>query len=244
MTRLIGLVGGTGWPATRDYYEQINRITQSRRGGLHGAQMLVWSFDFQTVLDEADQSGLLDRRFASAGLTLRNAGAQVLAISSNTGHLFLDEWHKAGLPLVHIAEACAQTLAQHRVQRVGILATRRAWQGGVFEADLQSSAIAAHYPNAMLAQLLDEAIFSELEKDQPGPLTRQALRQAVEQFDGQGISDILLGCTELRRKLVPTQLFEHRSSERPALRFWDSTDIHCEAIVNAALTHNQHDANS
>ena len=119
----IGLVGGTGWPATRDYYELINRMMHANLGRLHGANLLVWSFDLQEVLDSADVPGAVDQQFLDAGSALQNAGAEILALASNTGHLFLKAWHQADLPLVHISAACAKALAKNSVKRVGILAT-------------------------------------------------------------------------------------------------------------------------
>jgi aspartate racemase len=95
----------------------------------------------------------------------------------------------------------------------------------------------------VLAPLLDEAIFTELEKGQPGPLTHRALLYAAEQFGSQGITDILLGCTELRLALVPKQLLEYRASGPAPLHLWDSTELHCAAIVSAALDGKQHEVN-
>ena len=118
--RVIGLIGGTGWPATRDYYELINRITQERLGGLHGADLRLWSFDFQKLMDVVEQPGAIDAYFSKAAAALEQSGAQVLALASNTGHLYLAGIEQARLPLVHIGHACAQTLASHQIKQVGI----------------------------------------------------------------------------------------------------------------------------
>lgn len=242
--RVIGLIGGTGWPATRDYYELINRLVQQRLGRLHGADLRLWSFDFQSLLDVADQPGALNERFASAAIALKSAGAQLLAVASNTGHLYLEGVHATQLPIVHIAKACARALAKHsaegnerneRIERVGILATRRACEGGVFNASLQSAGITPCYLDTPLAELLDKAIFSELETGQSCPLTQEALLSAATLFNRQGISHVLLGCTELRLSLLPPALANNSAGARQPLRFWDSTEIHCGAIVDAAL---------
>ena len=238
--QVIGLIGGTGWPATRDYYELINRLVQERLGDLRSADLRLWSFDFQSLLDQADLPGALDERFASAAMALKNSGAQLLALASNTGHLYLAGVHQANLPVVHIAKACADTLSDHSVKKVGVLATRRACAGGVFTEHFQSAGITACYLDAASAQRLDEAIFGELEHGKSGPLTRQALMQAAGFFSQQGIAELLLGCTELRLNTVPPELRTSSASAQPALRFWDSTDIHCKATVDAALLSTTH----
>ena len=231
----VGLIGGTGWPATRDYYEQINRLVHKRLGGLHSANLLIWSFDFQEVLDKVNVPGAMDQQFLSAGIALQAAGAQVLALASNTGHLFVKAWQPADLPLVHIAEVCARSLAQAGVTRVGILATQLACQGGVFTSHFAAAGIALVYLNAKLAQSLDDAIFGELETGAPGLLTHDALIQAAKYFTDQGVHEVLLGCTELRLSLMPEEIRVATQSGQSAIRFWDSTDIHCAAIVDAAL---------
>jgi aspartate racemase len=233
--QVIGLIGGTGWPATRDYYETINRLAQQRLGRLHGANLRLWSFDFQTLLDIAEQPGAIDLQFANAAQSLKTSGAQLLALASNTGHLYLDGVRLAQLPVVHIAKACASAMAAHGAQRVGILATRRACDGGVFNVSLQSAGIAPCYLDAPLAEQLEEVIFSELETAMAGPKTRRTLLAAAEFFTRQGITDILLGCTELRLSLVPAELLTKGAGEQPPFRIWDSTDVHCAAIVDAAL---------
>jgi aspartate racemase len=238
--QVVGLIGGTGWPATRDYYELINRLTQERLGRLHSAELRLWSFDFQSLMDVADQPNALERHFAGAAIALKNAGAQLLAVASNTGHLYLSGVHQVDLPIVHIAQACANTLAAHQVRRVGILATRRACAGNVFSSHFQLEGITIDYLNEAVAELLDQAIFSELEQGKPGPMTRQALLQAVKYLSQQGITHILLGCTELRPSLLPPHLLENGSDSQLHLRFWDSTDIHCKAIVDAALSMTTH----
>ena len=37
--KTIGMIGGTGWVSTVEYYRLINEITNERRGGLRFRQM-------------------------------------------------------------------------------------------------------------------------------------------------------------------------------------------------------------
>jgi len=47
--KTIGLIGGMSWESTVVYYQLLNRLTREQRGGLHSAQLLLWSFDFATI---------------------------------------------------------------------------------------------------------------------------------------------------------------------------------------------------
>lgn len=228
--RTVGLIGGTGWPATRDYYVLLNQLTQRRLGGVHGLELRLWSFDFQALLARGeDTPGGFDAAFAEAGGRLRDAGAELLALASNTGHLFLGGLSATGLPLVHIAPACAGAMSAAGVSRAGVLATRRALAGLVFRSGFDAAGIALVPPPPALAQAVDEAIFTELEQGQPGPLIASALARACSAWRAEGLEHVLLGCTEIRPPLLAFLPEAH------GLRLWDSTLLHCEAIVGQAL---------
>ena len=49
MMRTIGLIGGMSWESTVTYYQLLNRMARERLGGLHSAQLVMWSFDFANI---------------------------------------------------------------------------------------------------------------------------------------------------------------------------------------------------
>ena len=44
--RVIGLLGGMSWESTATYYRCINEAVSTRLGGLHSAELLLYSVDF------------------------------------------------------------------------------------------------------------------------------------------------------------------------------------------------------
>ena len=44
--RTIGLIGGMSWESSAEYYRIINQETNRRLGGVHSAQCLMYSVDF------------------------------------------------------------------------------------------------------------------------------------------------------------------------------------------------------
>ncbi len=228
-TTTVGLIGGTGWPGTRDYYVLLNQLAQQRLGGMHGLEQRVWSFNFQALLDStAGEQGALEAAFGQAARGLQQSGAQLLALASNTGHLYLREVVQTGLPVVHIATVCAQAMAAAGVTRAGVLATQRALKGGVFDAAFKVQGIQLAAPADDVSAAVDQAIFTELEQGQAGPLTRDALTRACLGWASAGVRDVLLGCTEIRPQLLTGV------AGAAGLRLWDSTLLHCTAIVDAA----------
>jgi len=47
--KTLGLIGGMSWESTAIYYRHFNEIARDRLGGLHSANLLLWSFDFAEV---------------------------------------------------------------------------------------------------------------------------------------------------------------------------------------------------
>lgn len=47
--KTMGLISGMSWESRVIYYRFVNRMVRDRLGGLHSAQVLMWSFDFHEV---------------------------------------------------------------------------------------------------------------------------------------------------------------------------------------------------
>jgi aspartate racemase len=47
--KTIGLVGGTSWVSTVDYYKLINEETNKRLGDLNFAKCILYSFDYNEI---------------------------------------------------------------------------------------------------------------------------------------------------------------------------------------------------
>ena len=47
--KTVGLIGGTTWVSTQEYYRLINEITNKRLGGLNASNCLIHSFNFDEI---------------------------------------------------------------------------------------------------------------------------------------------------------------------------------------------------
>ena len=45
----IGLLGGMSWESTVTYYQMINEAVKRRLGGLHSAELVLYSVDFAEI---------------------------------------------------------------------------------------------------------------------------------------------------------------------------------------------------
>lgn len=120
----IGLIGGTSWVSTLDYYRLLNEGVQQRLGGHHSADLVLRSLNFQPLIEQLQNYAAIETVFAEAARDLHRAGVELLGIASNTGHKFLRRIDEdALLPLVHIGDVVGDALKHDGVTRIGVLGT-------------------------------------------------------------------------------------------------------------------------
>jgi aspartate racemase len=224
--RTLGLLGGMSWESTLVYYRLLNQGVARHFGGLHSAPLLLHSVDFAPIAqrqqagDWAGAAEVLGR----AGRGLREAGAQALLIATNTMHLVAEPVREAaGLPLLHIADACIAALQAAGHRRVGLLGTRFTMEQPFLRDEYARHGIEALPPDAPDRELVHRVIFDELCRGIVSDTSREACLAVVERLAAQGCTAVLLGCTELGLLLPP--------GAPSALPMFDTTVLHAEAAV-------------
>ena len=86
--KTIGMLGGMSWESTATYYQLLNRMAREKLGGLHSAQLLLWSFDFAEIesLQMRSDWDAATRRMVIAAQNLQRGGADCVIICTNTMH--------------------------------------------------------------------------------------------------------------------------------------------------------------
>lgn len=222
----IGLLGGTTWTSTLDYYRHLNEGVNRRLGRAHSADLILRSFDFQVLLDVVDDPSAVTARFDQAAAELIGAGARVLAIASVTGHRFASGWEqRCDTRFVHIRDATVPAIAMHGAGRVGVLATSSTMaDSGLLKTLTAGSEPVVPHPSRH--RDIDEVIFGELAVGRLGESGRAVLHAALRDLRGQQVDAVLLGCTELSSAYT---------AEDADIPIHDATSLHCDALLDAAL---------
>jgi aspartate racemase len=227
--RLVGLIGGTGWLSTADYYRYINEEVNRRRGDLNFAECMIYSIDFGRVI-ELKKTGREPEVFdviLDAGKKLKRAGAEGLAICANTMHMFVERLEaELSLPFVHIADATGRAARGQNLKTVGLMGTKRTMEEDFYKTRLKVMGIDTLVPGAEDQTFTDGAIFEELLKGILDPKTKARLLDIMSDLQNRGAQGIVLGCTE-----IPL-IIKDRDINMPLL---DTTRIHAHAIVEFAL---------
>ena len=124
--KTIGLLGGMSWESTALYYNALNTGVKKTLGGLHSAQIAMYSVDFAPVEDmqhKADYDGL-GKMMIDGAKRVEAAGADFLLICTNTMHEYIPvmEPH-LDMPILHIADATAEVIKDGGIKKVGLLGT-------------------------------------------------------------------------------------------------------------------------
>jgi aspartate racemase len=227
--RIVGLVGGTSWVSTAEYYRYINEETNRRLGGSSFAECILYSLDLGRIVAlmksgrEADVLPIL----VDTADKLQRAGAEALALCANTMHMFADEVQaKVSLPIIHIAEATGREIAKKRLRTVGLLGTRLTMELDFYKKTLQSMGIDTLVPGAEEREYIDRVIFDELLKEIFKPETKAGLLGIMDDLRAKGAEGIVLGCTE-----IPLIIHD----EDTGLPLFNTTLIHARAVVDFAV---------
>lgn len=229
--RRIGLLGGTSWESTVEYYRLLNEGVRDRLGGLHSADLVLRSVDFAEIaaLQEAGDWGALGERYAAEAATLRAGGAQLLGICANTMHLVHDDVVRgAGLPVVHVVDAVADAVAGEGLTRLALLGTRYTMESDLYPARLAGRGIEVLVPEGDDAAEVNRVIYAELVLGRVEPTSAARLRAVVADLVDRGAQAVVLGCTELAMILDPD------GHDLPVPVF-DSMSLHVNALLEAAF---------
>jgi len=228
--RTLGLIGGTTWHSTVEYYRDINEQVAARLGGLSSARMWLHSVNFEELQPPTDDAGW--RRVAShlsdVAKRLELAGADCIVICANTPHRIAENVQVAvRIPLLHIADATADAVAERGVKQVALLGTRPTMEHPFFAARLAKRGISTLVPDEADREYMHASILGELGRGVFTPETRARYTAIVEGLVARGAQGAILGCTEIPLLLRDVRL--------PVPAF-DTMALHVRAAVEFALT--------
>ena len=139
--RTIGLIGGMSWESSIMYYQQINRAVRERLGGLHSAQIVLHSCDFAAIaeLQRQDAWGAMAGQLGQAAQALERAGADCIAICTNTMHKVAGEVQAAvTIPLVDIRDVTGSAMQSQNIGKACLLGTRYTMEQTFLRAPLEA----------------------------------------------------------------------------------------------------------
>lgn len=228
--KTIGLLGGMSWESTIEYYRLLNETVKAELGGLHSAKILMYSVDFEELVELKHKGdwGKIGRILAEAAARLETGGADCILLATNTMHKVADSISmSAKIPLIHIADATADAVKQQGIQRIGLLGTRFTMEEAFYKDRLiHQHGLAVQVPNSESRDFVHDVIYDELCLGKIRDQSRDRFRLIITDLINSGAEAIILGCTEIGLLVRP---------EDSTVPLFDTTVIHTRAAVEWAI---------
>ncbi len=228
--KTIGLIGGMSWESSLHYYRLINEGVKQRLGGLHSAQLLMYSVDFAPI-EQLQHVGDWDAAadvLTDAARRLEAGGADFFLIGTNTMHRVADQVSSAvGIPMLHIVDATAEVLRHDEVRRIGLLGTAFTMELDFYKDRIsKQTQIDVVVPELHDRQIVHDIIYQELCLGQVDDDSREVYLAIIERMRAENIDGVILGCTEIGMLIGPAHT---------DLKLYDTTAIHAQMAVEMAL---------
>jgi aspartate racemase len=227
--KTIGIIGGTTWVSTVDYYKLLNQKINKAMGRNHSARVVLISVNFQDVMTfkAEGREDALRKLILDAANKLEYAGSECLLLGANTIHMmagFIQE--RIGIPLIHIGEETAKVIAAKHLKKVGLLGTKVTMEKDFYKNKLAEFGIETIIPEESDREFINGSIFEEFSKEIFSNETRQEYTRIIAKLAKKGAEGVILGCTE-----IPL-LLDQNDFDIP---LFNTTEIHVDAAVAFAL---------
>jgi len=228
--KTIGLIGGMSWESTVDYYRYLNEGVKESLGGLNSAKILLYSYNFNEVevMQHSGDWEELTKNMVDKAIKLQEAGANMIAICTNTMHKMAPDIEKAvNIPLIHIADATGAVIKDRKQKKVALLGTTFTMNGDFYKKRIKEKFdIEVLVPNKEDKQIIHNIIYNELCKGIIKEESKSKYIEIIEKLAKEGAEGVILGCTE-----IPL-LIKNGDTSIPV---YDTTKIHSDAILKEAL---------
>lgn len=227
--KTIGLIGGMSWESTTTYYQIINETIKNELGGLHSAKCILYSVDFSEI-EECQANGNWAKSaeiLSGAAKKLESAGADFIVICTNTMHKIVPQiQNHINIPILHIAEATAETLIRQNIKKVALLGTKYTMTQDFYKERLISKGLSVIIPSAKEVEEVNRIIYNELCVGIISASSRKIYSEIIERLKSAGAEAVILGCTEIGMLI---------RKDDSALPVFDTTVIHAQKAALQAI---------
>lgn len=225
--RTLGMIGGTSWHATLEYYKLINQGVGEMIGTQENPPLILHSINIALMREQNIEK--INHTYLEISNKLQVAGAEALIICANTPHMVYDYVQpQIEIPILHIADAIGKKAREYEITQLGLLGNRPTMTGDFIPSFLKSKfQIQTMIPKGygldrshyFVSKELTQGIFSEEAK--------AFYKDQIISLQKRGAEGVILGCTEL------PILLSQKDSEIPLI---ETTQLHAKAAIDFILS--------
>ncbi|MES2907025.1 MAG: aspartate/glutamate racemase family protein [Pseudomonadota bacterium] len=226
---MIGIIGGMSEQSTAIYYKRLNEQSRFRRGGLCQVPCILWSFDFDEIvqLQSKGEWEQLGTKLADAAQKLVAAGAECIVLATNTMHKVADVIASAiKVPFIHVADVVADAIKKAGFSKPVLLATCYTMEQDFYISHLRACGLDVRVPEESERREIHRIIFDELCKGIVKPESKKSYLAIIERMQNEGADCVILGCTEIGMLL--------KQDDAP-LELFDTAFLHADAALDWSM---------
>jgi aspartate racemase len=224
--KTLGLIGGTSWHATVEYYSQINQKVGDVIGKQANPELIIYSINIELMREQNKEK--IQAKYLEVSKKLQEAGAEGIIICANTPHMIYDYVQpKIDTPILHIGIATGRAAQDAGLKTLGLLGNKPTMTGkfipSVLENDFGMKVI---IPEGEDLDQSHHYVSKELTQGTFSDEAKAFYLNQIKELKRRGADGIILGCTELPLLLKDVE------ADLPMLA---TTDLHIEMAVNFIL---------
>jgi len=223
---LLGMIGGTSWHSTIEYYRLLNELVGEKIGSEQNPPLLLYSLNVKLMRENDPEK--IKNSYLEIAKKLENAGAKAIIICANTPHMVFDFVQpKIDIPILHIADAIAKEANQKGFKKLGLLGTKPTMTGNFLHGRLKEKhQIETLIPEDKHIDKTHRFISEELTQGKFSDNAKNFYLEQMQLLKDRGADAIILGCTEL------PMLIKEKDTEIPLL---DTTKLHAQMATDFIL---------
>ncbi|WP_434037109.1 aspartate/glutamate racemase family protein [Formosa sp. 4Alg 33] len=226
----LGLIGGTSWHSTLDYYSTINQTVNDHFGNNTNPPLLVYTLNQAEVhrFQTQDKWDSIANMLTNAALNLNKAGAESVMFCANTPHkVYNSVQEQLDFPVIHIADATAKAIKKKGLKKVCFIGTKYSMEEDFITKRIEENGLEVLVPeDEKVIDELHRIIIEELTYGTVKPESKAYVLSVINNMINDGAEGVILGCTEF-----PLMIFQE-DLEVPA---FDTTKIHSLSAVDFIL---------
>ena len=224
--KTLGIIGGTSWHATIEYYRAINEGVSRAIGTQGNPPLIIYSVNIE-VMRSRDEERIV-KHYREVAHKLADAGAEALLIAANTPHLVYEHLREElEIPFLHIADATGREAQRLQLEKLGLLGNKPTMTGHFIAGKLeQDYGLDILRPEKQGIERSHHYVSQELTQGYFTDEARDYYRKEIRRLQERGAQGVILGCTEL-----PILLRE----EKLELPLLSTTDLHAQYAIEFIL---------
>jgi aspartate racemase len=228
--KMLGLIGGTSWHSSVEYYRNINKTVNDYFGDNTNPPLLLFNLNQSLIhhYQKQDNWGGVADLITDAALRLQKAGAESIMFCANTPHKVYETVNeRLDIPIIHIADATAKAIRGKDIRKVCFIGTKFSMEEDFITNRISKFNIEVLVPKeSSLINELHRIIQEELTFGHIKETSKQYVLNVLKSMIDRGAEGVVLGCTEFPLTISQNDL---------SVPVFNTTDIHSKAASDYIL---------